>query len=104
MCLIVCQFQTIRFIQIMSLTFRLFTQVSDSGPHGRLLIFDLHLDAKVVVSLAISALISIHMFSVHILRHLSKSVQATDGILFTSVVVPNHSPVLPSIFIIVELL
>ena len=43
---------------MMSLTFCLLTQVSDSGPHGRLVIFDLHLDAKVFVSLAISALIS----------------------------------------------
>ena len=38
MSLIVGQFQTIRFIQIMSLTFDLFTgtQVSDSGPLGAL--------------------------------------------------------------------
>ena len=30
------KFQTIRFIQMMSLTFGLFTQVSCSGPHGLL--------------------------------------------------------------------
>ena len=29
-------FQTVRFIQMMSLTFGLFTQVSDSGPLGPL--------------------------------------------------------------------
>ena len=36
MSVIVRQFQTIRFIQMISLTFGLFTQVSDSGPHGLL--------------------------------------------------------------------
>ena len=36
MSLIVSQFQTIRFIQIMSLTFGLFTQVSKSVRHGPL--------------------------------------------------------------------
>ena len=36
MSVIVCQFQTVRFIQMMSLTFGLFTQVSDSGPLGPL--------------------------------------------------------------------
>ena len=32
-------FQTVRFIQMMSLTFGLFTQVSGSGPLGPLVIF-----------------------------------------------------------------
>ena len=31
-------FQTVRFIQMMSLTFGLFTQVSDSGPLGPLVV------------------------------------------------------------------
>ena len=33
------KFQTIRFVQMMSLTFGLFTQVSDSGSHGPLVSF-----------------------------------------------------------------
>ena len=32
-------FQTVRFIQMMSLTFGLFTQVSGSGPLGPLVLF-----------------------------------------------------------------
>ena len=36
MSVIVQQFQTVRFIQMMSLTFGLFTQVSGSGPLGPL--------------------------------------------------------------------
>ena len=36
MSVIVYQFQTVRFIQMMSLTFGLFTQVSGSGPLGPL--------------------------------------------------------------------
>ena len=36
MSVIVKQFQTVRFIQMMSLTFGLFTQVSGSGPLGPL--------------------------------------------------------------------
>ena len=36
MSVIVYQFQTVKFIQIMSLTFGLFTQVSGSGPLGPL--------------------------------------------------------------------
>ena len=36
MYVIVKQFQTVRFIQMMSLTFGLFTQVSGSGPLGPL--------------------------------------------------------------------
>ena len=36
MSFIVEQFQTVRFIQMMSLTFGLFTQVSGSGPLGPL--------------------------------------------------------------------
>ena len=36
MSVIVYQFQTVRFIQLMSLTFGLFTQVSGSGPLGPL--------------------------------------------------------------------
>ena len=39
MSVIVEQFQTIRFIQMMSLTFGLFTQVSGSGPLGPLVSF-----------------------------------------------------------------
>ena len=35
---IVYQFQTVRFIQMMSLTFGLFTQVSGSGPLGPLVL------------------------------------------------------------------
>ena len=38
MSVIVYQFQTVRFIQIMSLTFGLFTQVSGSGPLGPLVL------------------------------------------------------------------
>ena len=34
MSVIVYQFQTVKFIQMMSLTFGLFTQVSGSGPLG----------------------------------------------------------------------
>ena len=36
MSVIVYQFQTVKFIQMMSLTFGLFTQVSGSGPLGPL--------------------------------------------------------------------
>ena len=36
MSVVVKQFQTVRFIQMMSLTFGLFTQVSGSGPLGPL--------------------------------------------------------------------
>ena len=36
---IVYQFQTVKFIQMMSLTFGLFTQVSGSGPLGPLVFF-----------------------------------------------------------------
>ena len=36
----VLQFQTVRFIQMMSLTFGLFTQVSGSGPLGPLVLID----------------------------------------------------------------
>ena len=36
MYVIVYQFQTVKFIQMMSLTFGLFTQVSGSGPLGPL--------------------------------------------------------------------
>ena len=36
MSVIVYQFQTIRFIQMMSMTYGLFTQVSGSGPLGPL--------------------------------------------------------------------
>ena len=39
MSVIVKQFQTVRFIQVMSLTFGLFTQVSGSGPLGPLVGF-----------------------------------------------------------------
>ena len=40
-------FQTVRFIQMMSLTFGLFTQVSGSGPLGPLVIKSLRvLDSK----------------------------------------------------------
>ena len=39
-CFIVSQFQTINFIQMKSLTFILFTQVSDSGPHGPLVLLN----------------------------------------------------------------
>ena len=38
MSVIVKQFQTVRFIQMMSLTFGLFIQVSGSGPLGPLVI------------------------------------------------------------------
>ena len=38
MSVIVKQFQTVRFIQMMSLTFGLFTQVSGSGPLGPLVL------------------------------------------------------------------
>ena len=38
MSVIVYQFQTVKFIQMMSLTFGLFTQVSGSGPLGPLVI------------------------------------------------------------------
>ena len=38
MSVIVYQFQTVRFIQMMSLTFGLFTQVSGSGPLGPLVL------------------------------------------------------------------
>ena len=38
MSVIVYEFQTVRFIQMMSLTFGLFTQVSGSGPFGPLVI------------------------------------------------------------------
>ena len=37
---------TVRFVQMMSLTFGLFTQVSDSGPHGPL-------DSNGVIKLAL---------------------------------------------------
>ena len=40
---IVYQFQTVRFIQMMSLTFGLFTQVSGSGPLGPLVSVTCHL-------------------------------------------------------------
>ena len=40
MSVIVYQFQTVKFIQIMSLTFGLFTQVSGSGPLGPLVTKD----------------------------------------------------------------
>ena len=36
MSVIVYQFQTVKFIQMMSLTFGMFTQVSGSGPLGPL--------------------------------------------------------------------
>ena len=36
-------FQTVRFIQMMSLTFGLFTQVSGSGPLGPLVIYKLEI-------------------------------------------------------------
>ena len=39
MSVIVEQFQTVRFIQMMSLAFGLFTQVSGSGPLGPLVAF-----------------------------------------------------------------
>ena len=39
MSVIVYQFQTVKFIQMMSLTFGLFTQVSGSGPLGPLVSF-----------------------------------------------------------------
>ena len=39
MSVIVYQFQIVRFIQMMSLTFGLFTQVSGSGPLGPLVYF-----------------------------------------------------------------
>ena len=39
MSVIVYQFQTVKFIQMMSLTFGLFTQVSGSGPLGPLVFF-----------------------------------------------------------------
>ena len=42
MSVIVYQFQTVRFIQMMSLTFGLFTQVSGSGPLGPLVLFFIH--------------------------------------------------------------
>ena len=42
MSVIVQQFQTVRFIQMMSLTFGLFTQVSGSGPLGPLVFFVSH--------------------------------------------------------------
>ena len=38
MSVIVYQFQTVKFIQMMSLTFGLFTQVSGSGPLGPLVL------------------------------------------------------------------
>ena len=38
MSVIVYQFQTVKFIQMMSLTFGLFTQVSGSGPLGPLVV------------------------------------------------------------------
>ena len=38
MSVIVYQFQTVKFIQMMSLAFGLFTQVSGSGPLGPLVI------------------------------------------------------------------
>ena len=41
MSVIVYQFQTVKFIQMMSLTFGLFTQVSDSGPLGPLVDFNI---------------------------------------------------------------
>ena len=39
MSVILYQFQTVKFIQMMSLTFGLFTQVSGSGPLGPLVVF-----------------------------------------------------------------
>ena len=42
MSVIVQQFQTVKFIQMMSLTFGLFTQVSGSGPLGPLVFFTNH--------------------------------------------------------------
>ena len=47
MSVIVYQFQTVKFIQMMSLTFGLFTQVSGSEPLGPLVnIFIPYLDSK----------------------------------------------------------
>ena len=48
MSVIVLQLQTVRFIQMMSLTFGLFTQVSGSGPLGPLVIVVYQLQIKVV--------------------------------------------------------
>ena len=45
MSVIVYQFQTVKFIQMMSLTFGLFTQVSGSGPLGPL-VFILYFTKK----------------------------------------------------------
>ena len=42
MSVIVYQFQTVKFIQMMSLTFGLFTQVSGSGPLGPLVFIFVH--------------------------------------------------------------
>ena len=52
---IVQQFQTIRFIQMMSLTFGLFTQVSGSGPHGPLVIIYLYYKINLLVLSVLSA-------------------------------------------------
>ena len=46
MSVIVYQFQTIRFIQMMSLTIGLFTQVSGSGPLGPLVIISHYVACK----------------------------------------------------------
>ena len=54
MSVIVYQFQTVKFIQMMSLTFGLFTQVSGSGPLGPLVVYMyLYIDARAQVFSAI---------------------------------------------------
>ena len=52
-------FQTVRFIQIMSLTFGLFTQVSGSGPLGPLVVYCHEVLYFHVQSVKISILLSI---------------------------------------------
>ena len=47
MSVIVYQFQTVRFIQMMSLTFGLFTQVSGSGPLGPLVMIHVRIIEQV---------------------------------------------------------
>ena len=54
MSVIVYQFQTVKFIQMMSLTFGLFTQVSGLGPLGPLVVYMyLYIDARAQVFSAI---------------------------------------------------
>ena len=67
MSVIVYQFQIVKFIHMMSLTFGLFTQVSGSGPLGPLVLYKTSLLRRVLLYPLL--LLAYILFSHHLMKH-----------------------------------